>query len=138
MAGARSIICDTFSSSVMRPTRSAASRPEVLSAGALGTLGGEGPVHHLRHLLLERHAADQIRRAPLECLSRGARGDCGCEQDGEAERTARHRFLRGGIALAANERQNDLMTLLWRPLVLVLSASGLIPGATLAQSDHAD
>ncbi|HEY6156423.1 MAG TPA: glycosyl hydrolase 115 family protein [Gemmatimonadales bacterium] len=30
------------------------------------------------------------------------------------------------------------MTLLWRPLVLVLSASGLIPGATLAQSDHAD
>src|SRR5205807_9726866 len=85
-------------------------------------------------LLLERHAADEIGRAPLECLSRGARGDCGCEQDGEAERTARHRFLRGGIALAANERQNDLMTILSRPLALLLSAYGLMPCGAAAQS----
>src|SRR5205807_335577 len=89
-------------------------------------------------LLLERHAADEIGRAPLECLSRGARGDCGCEQDGEAERTARHRFLRGGIALAANERQNDLMTILSRPLALRLSAYGLMPGGAAAQSAQPD
>src|SRR5256884_8034721 len=101
-------------------------------------LDGGRPIHHLRHLLLERHAADEIRRAPLECLSRSARGDCGCEQDGEAEQTARHRFLRGGIALPANERQNDLMTIFSRPLALLLSAYGLVPCGAAAQAAQPD
>src|SRR5439155_2808030 len=95
-------------------------------------------VHHLRDFLLERHAPHEVSGALFErqaqilrcrSLSGGGAGEYGCEQENKAKH---------GIAPPGKKTQNDIMTAPWRPPLLLLLASCLLPGSATSQTDHPD